>query len=113
MRINMKNKIIFIGFLAMLPLAVFGADNVIKPRKQGTAAVEREHAQQMEQVNVLVSENAVYADNVSTNSAIKAQNSTTATTNTSASTKINVDSKGGANFGLNQSQRPLLFNAPK
>lgn len=99
----MKNKIILIGLISNLltPFTVFGADNVIKFRKQGTVSVERENAQQTEKLIAPTSGRIIETVEMITGGEVRSPSS------------IGSSSKLASNADLNKSKRRLRFNPPQ
>lgn len=99
----MKNNIILLGLIlsSLTPLMAFSADDVIKFRKQGTASVEREHAQQTEKLIVPTSDSVITTDDTSSSGTAKGQSS------------LNTNSKLASDADINKSKRRLQFNPPQ
>jgi hypothetical protein len=98
----MKNNIaIFCLILsALAPSLAMSADNVIKVRKQGTASVEEEYAQQVKKINVSTSDSTITTNEANSSGVTNSQNSMTAI------------SKNVSDTEKNKSKQLLRFNPP-
>lgn len=96
----MKRKIVLTGLTLSLVtvFTAFSADKVIQFRKQGTASVVREHAQQTEKIILQTSDNIIETVEVVTTGESKSQSS------------IRSNSKFASDVDLKKSKQRLRFN---
>jgi hypothetical protein len=99
----MKNKIVSLSLIlsAFMPLVAFSADDVTKHRKQGTALIEQEHAQQAEILTAPTSNRGITTDDISSSGVTK------------GSSSMNASSKLVASEDVNKLKRRLRFNPPQ